>query len=209
MTIAKTLLRPPIVSVPAVLGAAVVGFLAGGLTSYLQGVLSADWNTVANSGAIWSLLAAGAAVVLGRQPVTAMLVGLLVLVGEVTGYYAYVTQVRHLPVLRAEEVLWTLAALWIGPVAGFAAHQVRHGRSGRRLSAVLSLLGVLGGEGWYLWHVAGVAGAGRVEVLVAAAGALAAQLLVPVPPRNRAIAVAIGFAVAVLVYLAYRQPLLA
>jgi len=93
-------------SLGALAAAAGTGIAAGALTAYLQGELSANWNTIANSGAAWTLVAALMAGLLARQRATAAAIGLLALVGEVVGYYAYVTQVEHLGVLRAEEALW-------------------------------------------------------------------------------------------------------
>lgn len=193
----------------ALVGAAGVGIAAGGFTAYLQGVLSASWNTVANSGAVWTLAAVLAAAALGRHRGTAAVAGLLVLVGEVVGYYAYVTDVLHLPVLRAEEVLWTVAALWIGPLAGLAGFAVRWGSARDRLLALLALCGVIGGEGAYLRVVAGVPVAGVVELVAAAGGAAAALLAVPAASRWRVLAAVTGAVVAALVYGAYSQPLLA
>lgn len=196
-------------SAPALLGAASVGIAAGGLTAYLQGVLSADWNTVANSGAVWTLVAALAAGVLGRQRATAVGAGMLVLLGEVVGYYAYVTDVRHLPVLQAEEALWTVAALWIGPLAGLAAFAVRWGSAHHRVLAVLAFCGVVGGEGAYLWRLADVAAAGIVELIAAGVGAAAALIAVPAAVRSRVLAALAGSGVGLGVYLAYAQPLIA
>jgi len=196
-------------SVGALAAAAVVGVAAGGLTACLQAVLSADWNTVANSGAVWTLIAAVAAGLLGRQPTTAAVAGLLVLVGEVVGYYAWVTQVDHLPVLRVEEALWTVAAVWIGPLAGRAAHAVRWGAAGERLVSLLAFAGVLAGEGAYLWRLAGVPHAGGVEVVVAAVGTATALVTVPAAWRWRALAGLAFAGVAAAVFAAYAQPLIA
>jgi hypothetical protein len=189
-------------------GAAGVGLAAGGTTAYLQGVLSADWNTIANSGAVWTVTAAVVAAVVVRAPGPAAAAGLVTLLGEVAGYYGYVVEVLHLPVLRAEVVLWTLAALWIGPVAGLAAHFVRWGSDSHRLIALLGFGGVVGGEGEYLWRVAGVPAAGIVELVAAAVGSAAALVLVPAPARARLLAAAAGLLVAAAVYVAYSQPLL-
>jgi hypothetical protein len=204
-----TAIRNTTWSATALLAAAGVGIAAGAATAYLQGVLSATWNTVANSGAVWTLIAAAAAAVLGRQRATAISTGMLVLVGEVAGYYAYVGDVRHVPVLRAEELLWTVAALWIGPLAGLAAFHARWGRPDHRVVALVAGCGILAGEGLYLWRLAGVPGAGRVEALVGVAAAAAALSLVPAPVRARLIASGAGLLVATAVYLAYSQPLIA
>lgn len=196
-------------SLGALVGAAGIGVAAGALTAYLQGQLSADWNTVANSGAVWTLVAALAAGLLARQRMAAATSGLLVLVGEVLGYYAYVTHVEHLGVLHGEEALWTVAAAWIGPVAGAAAFAVRWGSSRERVVALLAFCGVLGGEGGYLAHLAGVPRAGMVELGLAGVGAVAALVAVPAALRWRLAAALTGAAVAGAVYLAYAQPLIA
>jgi len=196
-------------SLGALLAAAGSGVAAGALTAYLQGALSTDWNTIANSGAAWTVVAALVAGALARQRTTAAVVGLLTLVGEVFGYYAYVTHVEHLGVLRTEEALWTVAAVWIGPVAGLAAFAVRWGSARDRIVALLAFCGVLGGEGMYLAHVAGVPRAGIVEVVLATVGAGIALVAVPVTPWWRLGGALAGIAVAAGVYLAYAQPLIA
>jgi Family of unknown function (DUF6518) len=204
-----TAIRNTTWSTAALLGAAGVGIAGGGVTAYLQGVLSADWNTVANSGAVWTLVAAVAAGVLGRQRGTAAAAGMLVLIGEVVGYYAYVTDVLHLPVLRAEEILWTLAALWIGPLAGLAAFHARWGPPSQRIVALLAFCGVLGGEGAYLWRLADVPAAGAVEVAAAGVGAFCALVALPASVRDRMLAAGAAALVGSGVFLAYSQPLIA
>jgi hypothetical protein len=205
MTAIRNTTRPA----AALVGAAVAGIGAGGVTAYLQGVLSSDWNTIANSGAMWTLVAALAAGLLGRQRAIAASAGMLVLLGEIVGYYAYVTDVRHVPVLRAEEALWTVAALWIGPLVGLAAFAVRWGSAQHRVLALLALCGVVGGEGAYLWQLAGVPVAGIVEMIAAGMGTAAALIAVPAGGRARLIATAGGALVAAGVYAAYSQPLIA
>jgi hypothetical protein len=196
-------------SAPALLTAAAAGVTAGGLTAYLQGILSADWNTVANSGAVWTLVAAAVAGLVGRQRAIAVSVGMLVLVGEVVGYYAYVSDVLHLPVLQAEEALWTVAALWIGPLAGLAAFAIRWGSPQHRVLALLTFCGVVGGEGAYLWRLAEVPAAGIAELAAAGVGAAAVMIAVPAAVGARVLAAVGGIAVAVGVYLAYAQPVIA
>jgi hypothetical protein len=189
--------------------AAVTGIAAGGLTAYLQGVLSEDWNTIANSGAIWTVVAFAAAALLGRSYATAALAGTLVLVGEVAGYYSYVSDVAHIPALHSAELLWTLAAVWIGPLAGLGAYLARWGRADHRVIALAAVCGVIAGEGVYLVRLAGVPRAGWVEVLIGLAGAGAAVVAVPASLRARVSAVGVGLAIAASVYVAYSQPLLA
>jgi hypothetical protein len=196
-------------SVTALFTAAVAGIAAGGLTAYLQGVLDEDWNTIANSGAVWTVVAFLAAVALGRTPLTAALSGTLVLVGEVAGYYSYVSDVRHIAALRSAELLWTLAALWIGPLAGYAAFRARWGVASQRATALLGIAGVIAGEGAYLIRVAGVPGSGWVELAIG--GAIAAWVLgrTPLAARARLAALGAGALTALAVYIVYRLPLLA
>jgi hypothetical protein len=194
-------------STAALFAAAASGICAGGLTAYLQGVLSANWNTIANSGAVWTVVAFAVAGLLARTPATAMAAGTFVLVGEVAGYYAYVADVRHLALLEPAELLWGVAALWIGPLAGLAAFAARWGSTGPRVIALGALCGVIVGEGAYLARLAGVPRAGCVEVVIGTAG-VAATLLAPAPARARLAAVTASASVAAAVYVAYGQPLI-
>jgi hypothetical protein len=191
--------------VAALATAALAGLVAGAITAHLQGVVSDDWNTVANSGAVWTLVAFGIAAVAARTPTTAAMVGLLALVGEVAGYYAYLADVRHLAATHTSEILWTVAALWIGPLTGAAAFRARWGDAGQRGCALLALAGVIAGEGAYLVRIAGVPTSGWVEVGIACAlgaGVLVAPSSAPV--RARATALGVGAGVAAAVYVAYR-----
>jgi hypothetical protein len=204
-----TTMRPvPAVSravVTALLVSAALGIVGGGVTAYLQGVLPASWNTLANSGAIWTLAAfVGAAALAGRQRAVTVAMATLVLVGEVAGYYWFVTDLRHLPVLRSEELLWTLAALWVGPLTGLAAHAARWGE--RRVLALSSMCGVLVGEGAYLWRFAGVPAAGLTELVIAAAAAGGVLTGLRATHQERFVAGLAGVLVAVGVYAAYRVP---
>lgn len=201
--------RPTPAATAALLGAAITGVGAGALTAYLQGVLSENWNTIANSGAVWTVVAFAAALVFGRSRFSAGLSGTLVLVGEVAGYYAYVADVRHLPVLHAAELLWTLAALWVGPLAGLAAWAVRWGRPDQRSIALAAMAGVVAGEGCYLIRVAAVPRSGWVEVVIAVAGAAVTLVALPAAVRARVTALGVGLFVTAAVYLAYSQPLIA
>jgi hypothetical protein len=203
-----TTIRAASSSAAALLAAAAAGVAAGGLTAYLQGVLSANWNTVANSGAVWTVMSFVVAGLVGRTRLTAAAAGTLVLVGEVAGYYSYVADVRHLPLLESAELLWLLAALWIGPLAGLAAFAAWWGPACSRARALCALSGVAIGEGSYLARLAGVPRAGWVEVVLGAAGIAGTLLAVPARVRTRLAALGIGGIVAVGVYAAYAQPLI-
>jgi hypothetical protein len=198
-----TTLRDPStpIGIPA---AALGGLLAGALTCVLQGLLPGDWNTVANSGAVWTLVAFGAAALLARTERTAMIAGLLVLVGEVAGYYLYLADVRHLPGLHSAEILWTVAALWIGPLTGYAAYHARWGAAVPRMTAFASIAGVIAGEGAYLVRIAGAPTSGWVEIGAGVALAGAGLAFRPAAHRFRVAALLSGLVVATAVYTAYR-----
>lgn len=184
--------------------AAVAGLIAGGLTCLLQQYVPADWNMVVNSGAVWTVVAFSAAALLARTPRMASLAGLLSLLGEVAGYYLYLADVRHLPGLHSAELLWTVAALWIGPLTGYAAYHARWGQAAQRMTAASALAGVMAGEGVYLVRVADVPKAGWVEIVVGAAIAGWALLRARVPAVARAAALSAGMLVTIAVYGAYR-----
>ncbi len=199
-----TAIRVPSSPVVGLATAAFAGLAAGVLTAYLQGVVSADWNTVANSGAVWTVVAFAATAALARTTTTAAVGGLLVLVGEVAGYYGYVAQVRQVAAGHSAEVLWTVAALWIGPLIGLAAYRARWGDAAQRMTSLAALAGVLAGEGAYLVRIAGVPRSGWVELVLAAVLATAAIVIGSTPLRVRSAAFIVGAVVAAAVYLAYR-----
>jgi hypothetical protein len=195
-----TTIRTATLSAAALTTATAAGLAAGAGTAELQGVVPESFNTVANSGAVWSVVALMVAAAAARSRATAVGAGLLALVGEVAGYYIWVSRVRHLPVLPSEELLWTVAALWIGPIIGLAAFAVRWGPRHHRAWALAAVAGVVAGEGWYLIRFAGVPVSGWVELGVAAVlGGTAVS-----STRARLTTIGTGALAAVLVYSAYR-----
>lgn len=184
--------------------AALAGLAAGGLTCLLQGVVPTDWNTAVNSGAVWTAVAFAAAALLARTQASAVIAGLLVLVGEVAGYYLYLADVRHLPGGHSAEFLWTIAALWIGPLTGFTAYRARWGDTAQRMTASAAVAGVIAGEGVYLVRIAGMVKSGWVEIGIGAAICAVALFRRPAPSRTRAAALLCGLVVAMGVYTAYR-----
>jgi Family of unknown function (DUF6518) len=193
--------RIPSLALPA---AAAGGLIAGGMTCVLQQYLPGDWNIVVNSGAVWTIVTFALAALLGRTRRTSVVAGLLVLLGEVAGYYLYLADVRHLPGLHSAELLWTMAALWIGPLTGFAAFHARWGTAAQRMTALAALAGVVAGEGVYLVRVAGVAKAGWVEIAIGGAVAALALMERRITLGGRLIAVSTGVLVTLGVYAAYR-----
>ena len=184
--------------------AAIAGLIAGALTCLLQEFVPADWNTAVNSGAVWTVVAFAVAALVARTRPGAALAGLLVLVGEVAGYYLYLADVRHLPGLHSAEILWTVAALWIGPLTGLTAFRARWGSPAQRMTALAAIAGVIAGEGAYLVRVAGIAKSGWVEIAIGTAITGAALGWGRAPARARAGALAAGIVVAGAVYSAYR-----
>ncbi len=131
----------------------------------------------------------------------------MALLGQVVGYHAYLAEV-HLPVSHAEFLLWTVAALWIGPLTGLGGFAVRWGPPEHRLWGLLPLAGVIAGEGGYLIRFAGRPTSGWVEIVVASALAGGALASGQVPARGRAGALGAGVLTAGAVYLAYQSWLL-
>ena len=199
-----TTLRAPSTAVVALPAAAIAGLLAGGLTCVLQKFLPGDWNIVVNSGAVWTVVAYVVAALVARTQSGAALAGLLVLVGEVAGYYIYLADVRHLAGLHSAEILWTVAALWIGPLTGFAAYRARWGDAAQRMTSLTAIAGVIAGEGAYLVRIADVVRAGWVEIVVALLITATALATVRAPARARFAALAAGVWVSGAVYVAYR-----
>jgi hypothetical protein len=184
-----------------------LGTGAGVLTGRLQSALPTNWSTIANSGAVWTVVAFGVAAGLGRVRYVAIAAGLLALAGEVIGYYAYLA-VRDLAATPSAELLWTLAALWIGPLAGLGAFAARWGTAEQRMLSLSALAGVIAGEGVHLIRLAGLPKPGWVEV--ALAGVLAAEAITSgrVRLRARLGALGLGALVALSVSFAYGLPLL-
>jgi Family of unknown function (DUF6518) len=188
--------------------ATLVGAAAGALTTYLQGVLPADWSTLANSGALWCLVAVAVAAGLAQRRGEAIAAGLLALLAEVVGYYVFLADVRHIAAASSEVILWTMAALWIGPLTGLAGFAARWGTAEQRTLALAAVAGVLAGEGAYLVRLAGLPRSGWVELVLAAVLTVAALAATPVHSRHRLLALTIGAVVAGAVYVAYGSRLL-
>lgn len=185
--------------------AAVAGLWAGAATSYAQGVLPAEWSQLANSGAVWTVVAAAVALACARVRWLAVLAGTVALVAEVAGYYAVASALRGVPTTRAEWLLWSIAALWVGPAAGLAAWGIARGRPRQRVCAVLALAGLVAGEGLYEVRHIGAVRFGWAELWLAGLTALAAGVFTSAAWGRRAGAVGLGVAVAVSTYAVYAQ----
>jgi hypothetical protein len=199
-----TIVRAPSAAIVALPAAAFAGLVAGGLTCLFQQFLPGDWNIVVNSGAVWTVVAYAVAALVARTQTGAALAGLLVLVGEVAGYYIYLADVRHLPGLHSAEILWTVAAFWIGPLTGLAAYRARWGDAAQRMTSIAAIAGVIAGEGAYLVRIADVVMAGWAEIVIGTLITAVALASGPAPGRARLGALAAGVVVAGAVYTAYR-----
>ncbi len=162
------------------------GLVVGIATSYLQGVLPGSWNRLANSGGVWTVLAFAVAVRVSRNRSEAVGAGLFALLGSVAGYYAVASPLRGIATSWNERLLWTTAALLIGPAAGFAADLWARGSRLPRLTGGLSMCGVVAGEGLHaIARISSTDSAGWVEFVVGVA--VAAVLCRDLHDRNDAL----------------------
>jgi hypothetical protein len=186
--------------------ALVAGLGVGVATSYLQGVLPGSWNRLANSGSVWIVLAFAVAVRVARNRSEAVGAGLFGLLGAVAGYYAVASPVRGIATTWSERLLWTMAALLIGPPAGLAADLWSRGSRLPRLIAGLAMCGVVVGEALHaIARISSADSAGWVEFLV---GVVAAAVLCRDvrDVRDALVAGGTGLAVTLIVFAAYGVP---
>jgi len=198
----------PIYAPAALLFASTVGLLCGAGTSWLAGVLPGSWHVLADSGAVWTLVAFVLAVVCAGPRWLAVAAGAMALLCEVAGYYLIAASVQGFAATQSEQVLWTVAALWIGPLAGLAGHAARRGTPGWSLTGVLSVLGVLAGEGLHELYRVGDGPAGCAELSIAVAVGLLTLSVSRAQWQQRWAAVAAGVAVTVVTALVYGQAVL-
>jgi hypothetical protein len=117
----------------------VIGLATGVLTLLGQGVLDEHWNRLANSGAIWLLVA----FLVGSVAPTmawAAVAGLGTLIGAVAGYYAAAIIVAGAAVAPSGLVIWIGTAMLGGPVYGLAG-RAWHDSDRRRRAVAISLMG--------------------------------------------------------------------
>lgn len=194
--------------VPAVLLGAVAGGLSAGvLTSYLQGVLPGDWNLLADSGAVWTVVAVALALPCVHARWAAVTAGMLALLAEVAGYYAIALPLRGIASRPAERVLWTLAAVAMGAFAGTAAFEWRRGTDLARCTAAAAVGGVVLGEGLHqALRIAGDRPAGWVEVVAGLSVGVAGLVVAARTVRAGLAAAAVLTVMAVAVYVVYADP---
>ncbi len=146
------------------------GVTLGVLTIVGQGVLDARWNRLANSGAIWLLVAwlVGSRMPTGRWATGS---GFVVLASALAGYYV-AALVSGAGVSTSSVVIWLGTAVVGGPVYGLAGRWWRVGGSGQRIVAIGLAGGILVAEGVStLMRIPDLAVVGWIE---AAAGVLLA-----------------------------------
>jgi hypothetical protein len=136
------------------------------LTLVAQGHLSANWNPLANSVAIWSLAAfvAGSLAPTDRSAATA---GAVTLLSALLGYYLAAAILVDAPTTTGVTIFWVVGALTGGPVFGVAGHWWRDHHSQRRVPALALLGGVFVAEGIYrISTISSHAPAGWIMIVV-------------------------------------------
>ena len=165
---------------------AATGLAAGGLTLLGQALLDAEWNRLANSGAIWLAVAfaVGSRMASDREAVVA---GAATLLFALLGYQL-AARVTGASISVAGLVIWSGTALVGGPVYGFAGRRWAVGARRSRVLALALLGAVFVAEGAYtLLAIPDLARTGWVEVLVG----LALPVLLGRGGRERMAAVAL------------------
>jgi Family of unknown function (DUF6518) len=192
---------------PAV--ALAIGLAAGIATSYLQGVLPGSWNTLANSGAVWTVVAFVVAALVVQTRGLTVASGLAALLGEVLGYYAIASPVRGIATSTSERALWVAAAIIGGPLIGWAAWWWRRGRPTARLAAILAICGVVVGEGVHgLLRISATSPAHWTEVILGSVVALVLVIRSSAPWRDRLVPIGVGVLSAAAVAVVYGETVL-
>lgn len=142
--------RPRLGSATIALAVA-AGLAIGAATLLLQKLLPGAWNHLANSGAVWVAGAFAFTAWRARNPKEGAILGVLVLIGAVVGYYgsASVTGVQDVTAVRGPAI-WSGVALVAGPVFGVAGFAYRRGPAVVRVVAVALLAGLFIAEALYL-----------------------------------------------------------
>ncbi len=208
MTDRSTVLRRSAV-VAGLVAATAAGLCSGSLTLWLQGRLDGNWDLLANSGAVWTVVAVLTAATCGRSRLPSVAAGTLALVGEVVGYYRNAAPWDSIPTTASEQLLWTAAALVAGPLAGLAAYHLRQGGATGRVVSLLSVCGVVVGEGLYgLARIPPHRLASQVEIAIGLTVAVIGLLASRAPVSGRAAAIPLGAVIAAAVFVFYVDPVL-
>ena len=115
---------PGIVLPLALVMALVLGTAVGALTFHLHAHLNGSWESLANAISPW-LAPAFAVGALARRPMQAAIVGVVVCLSEVGGYYATATEHGH-PTSSAPVLFWACGALVGGQLFGVAGWMWRN-----------------------------------------------------------------------------------
>jgi hypothetical protein len=152
LTVSETTLRRTSVFMAVCLAA---GLVIGVSTLWLQSVLPNSVIQLANSGAVWSIIA----FVIGRRAPSwrvGAVAGFVALVGEVAGYFiaAYIADLMDImPGTLAIVGFWLVVAIFAGPVFGWAGYVSVNSQSLRQKIGLAALGAVFIGEGLYLMSI--------------------------------------------------------
>ncbi len=174
------------------------GIGLGVLTIVGQGILDAGWNRLANSGAIWLLVAwlVGSRMPTARWAIGA---GFVVLASALAGYYV-AAHISGAGVSTSSAIIWLGTALVGGPVYGLAGRWWRVEAGVRRIVAIGLAGGIFAAEGIStLIRIPDLAVVGWIEVI---AGVLL-SLALGRTWRERGAALVVGLGVIVLGVAAY------
>jgi hypothetical protein len=139
--------------VRAVAGALVVGLALGFLTQYLQGQLPGNWNTLANSGVVWVIIAFMVTAALRLSTGWSALLGFITLFCALIGYYVAARFIEGVTSSTSTMVVWSLAAIVGGPVFGIAGSWWSEGGAVRSTGTWLSTGGESLRTETRLWHL--------------------------------------------------------
>jgi len=193
----------------ALAAAIAIGLLVGIATSYLQGRLPGEWNSLANSGAVWATIGVVAAWLLAVSLPVSIGVGVLVLLGEVAGYYWIACPLRNIATSDSEQALWTMAALLFGTLAGASGWFIRRGRGAQRGAALAATGGVIAGEGLHaLVRISAHAPLAWCELVAGLVLVGFSVVALPAARTQRTLAAVCGLVIAALVFLVYGEQLL-
>ena len=123
-----------------------VGLATGLATLLAQGVLDAEWNRLANSGAVWLLVGFFVGSVMSSVAWAAG-AGIGTLLGAIAGYYLSAVLIAQAGVSMANVLIWSGVAIVGGPVYGIAGRWWRDVLPVRRSIAIGLAGGIVSGEG--------------------------------------------------------------
>ena len=175
----------PLTSISLALG---VGILTGVATSFGQGVMPGQWNTLVNSGAIWlvPVFFVGSRT---RSLAWAAIAGTSTLVATVAGYYG-AAALTGAPISVRAVAFWIAVAFVAGPLYGVAGRWWHSDRRALRVLGVALLGGILVAEGLYIvlalryyWSGCAMVAAGVIAAFLLARrnDRLRTLLAVPIP----------------------------